>query len=96
MLSEKKIHRIGRIDQIVRDYFEENPSLKEIAAKDLMPLFIKKGVFLKNHHDGFPIRNLLRELDATNKLHLLRHVKVERKVVNRNWYFSKPSMGFNL
>ena len=94
MLSEKKIHRIGRIDQIVRDYFEANPSLNEIAAKDLMPLFIKKGIFPKNYDDGFPIRNLLRELDAENKLHLLQLVKVDRKVVNRNWYFSKPSLKF--
>ena len=94
MLSEKKIHKIGRIDQIVRDYFDANPSLNEIAAKDLMPLFIKKGIFPKNHHDGLPIRNLLRELDSENKLHLLRFVKVDRKIVNRNWYFSKPSLVF--
>ena len=94
MMSEKKIHKIGRIDQIVRDYFEANPSLKEIAAKDLMPLFIKKGVFLKDHHDGLPISKLLRELDAENKLHLLRFVKVDRKAINRNWYFEKPSLVF--
>jgi len=94
MLSEKKIHKIGRIDQIVRDYFEANPSLKEIAAKDLMPLFIKKGIFLKDHHDGLPISKLLRELDAENKLHLLRFVKVDRKAINRNWYFEKPSLVF--
>ncbi len=94
MLSEKKIHKIGRIDQIVRDYFDENPSLKEIPAKDLMPLFIEKGIFAKNHRDGLPIRNLLRELDKTNKLHLLKLVKVDRKIINRNWYFSKPSLIF--
>lgn len=80
MLSEKKIHRVGRIDQVVRDYFEENPSLKEIAAKDLMPLFIRKGIFIKDHQEGLPIRNLLRELDAANKLYLLRYVKVDRKL----------------
>ena len=94
MLSEKKIHRVGRIDQVVRDYFEENPSLKEIAAKDLMPLFIRKGIFIKDHQEGLPIRNLLRELDAANKLYLLRYVKVDRKLINRNWFFSKPSLVF--
>ena len=93
MLSEKKIHKIGRIDQIVRDHFDSNPSLKEIAAKDLMPVFVKKGVFKKDK-EGKPIQNLLRELDAANKLYLLRHVKVDRKIVNRNWYFSKPSLLF--
>jgi len=94
MLSEKKIHRIGRIDQIVRDYFDANSSLKEIAAKDLMPLFIKKGVFKKDNKEGKPIRDLLRELDEANKLHLLRYIKVDRKIINRNWYFSKPSLIF--
>ena len=94
MFSEKKIHRIGRIDQIVRDYFDENPSSKEIAAKDLMPLFIKKGVFKKDNKEGKPIRDLLRELDEAGKLHLLRYIKVDRKVINRNWYFSKPSLVF--
>lgn len=94
MLSEKKIHRVGRIDQAVRDYFEMNPSLKEIPAKDLMPLFIKKGIFIKDHHQGLPIRNLLAELDDANKLYLLHYVKVDRKQINRNWFFSKPSLVF--
>ena len=92
MLSEKKIHQIGRIDQVVRDFFDEHPSRKEMPAKDLMPLFIKKGIFSKNHHDGLPIHKLLRELDSENKLYLLKHVKVDRKIVNRNWYFSKPPL----
>ena len=94
MLSEKKIHRIGRIDQIVRDYFDAHPSQKEVAAKDLMSLFIKKGIFKKDNKAGKPIRDLLRELDGVKKLHLLRYIKVDRKIVNRNWYFSKPSLLF--
>ncbi len=94
MLSEKKIHKIGRIDQIVRDYFDAHPSQKEVAAKDLMALFIKKGIFKKDNKEGKPISDLLRELDAVNKLHLLRYIKVDRKMVNRNWYFSKPSLVF--
>ncbi len=94
MISENKIHKIGRIDQIIRDYFDANPSLKEIAAKDLMPLLIKKGVFKKDNKGGEPIIALLRELDAANKLYLLRHIKVDRKVINRNWYFTKPSLLF--
>lgn len=94
MLSENKIHRIGRIDQIVRDYFLANPSRKEIPAKDLMPLFIQKDVFKMNHRDGLPIRNVLRELDSNNKLHLLKHVKVARKLKNRGWYFFNLSLRF--
>jgi hypothetical protein len=94
MLSEKKIHRIGRIDQVVRDYFEAHPSQKEIAAKDLMPIFITKGIFVKDHRDGLPIMNLLRELDREKKLYLLKYAKLDRKNIYRNWYFAKPSILF--
>ena len=94
MLSENKIHRIGRIDQIVRDYFLANPSLKEIPAKDLMPLFIEKDIFKNNHRNDLPIREVLRELDSNNKLHLLKHVKVARKLKNRGWFFYNPSLRF--
>jgi len=94
MLSEKKIHRIGRIDQVVRDFFKENPSRKEIAAKDLMPLFIEKGIFVKDHREGLPIRNILRELDKEKKLYLLKYAKMDKKIIYRNWYFAKPSILF--
>lgn len=87
--SEKKLHKIGRIDQVVRDYFEKNKSVDEVLAKDLMPFFIQKGIFLKDHRNGFPIRHLLRQLDAAGKLYLLKHCKVTRNKVNRNWYFQK-------
>lgn len=86
-LSEKKHHKIGRIDQIVRDYLEVHPTLQQVPAKELMPLFIEKGIFLKNHRNGLPIRSLLRDLDKDDKLTLLKHVKVVRNEVNRNWYF---------
>lgn len=88
-MTEKKLHRIGRVDQIVRDYFEKNKSVNEVMAKELMPLFIEKGIFNKDHRNGLPIRNLLRELDTENKLGLLKHVKVIRNTINRNWYFIK-------
>lgn len=86
-LSEEKLHKIGRIDQVVRDYFQEHPGSDEIPAKELMPLFIEKRIFNKNHRDGLPIRNILRDLDSENKLSLLKHVRVIRYAVNRNWYF---------
>ncbi len=86
-LSEKKLHKIGRIDQIVRDYFADRPTEKEVSARSLMPVFIEKGIFEKDHRAGFPIRLLLRQLDAADKLYLLKHVSVVRKEMNRNWYF---------
>ena len=89
-MTEQQLHKIGRIDQIVRDYFKFNLSLNEIPAKDLMPLFVEKGIFNKDYSSpGLPIRNLLRALDKENKLHLLKHCRVVRNAVNRNWYFIK-------
>ena len=85
--SEKRIHKIGRIDQIVRDYFAAHPDQKEVLAKDLMPLFVEKTIFFKDQRGGLPIRTLHRQLDQENKLSLLKHVRVVRHAVNRNWYF---------
>ncbi len=90
MLTENQIHKLGRIDQVIRDYFQNNPSIKEVLAKDLMQLFVEKGIFSKDYsRPGLPIRNLLRQLDTENKLSLLKHCKVVRHAVNRNWYFNK-------
>jgi hypothetical protein len=90
MLSEKIIHKAGRIDQVVRDYFASNPSVLELPAKDLMTQFIAKGIFNKDYsRPGLPIRNILRELDAANKLSLLANCKVVRNKANRNWYFKR-------
>jgi hypothetical protein len=89
MLTQAIIHKAGRIDQIVRDFFEHHRSVKEISSKELMPLFISKGIFKSNHRDRLPIRNFLRKLDSEKMLGLLTHVKVVRNAVNRNWYFKK-------
>jgi hypothetical protein len=91
-LSEKKLHKIGRIDQIVRDYFADRPTEKEVSAKNLMPLFIEKGIFEKDNRAGLPIRSLLRQLDAAGKLNLLKHAFVVRKEINRNWYFVRSEV----
>lgn len=88
-MTDKKLVLVGRIDQLVRNYFDNTPSVKEIMVKELMPLFIKKGIFKKDHRGGLPIRNLLRELDKENKLSFIKHLRVDRKDINRNWYFSK-------
>lgn len=88
--SEKKLNKIGRIDRAVRDYFERHPHVKEVAAKDLMKIFVREGIFL---HDksGIPIKLLLRELKAAGKLDLIKFCKVVRKETNPNWYFARHS-----
>ena len=89
VFSEKQIHKIDRIDQVIRDYFEAHPFLIEIPAKELMPIFLQKGIFYRNDQAGLPICNLLRGLNKENRLSLLKSAKVIRHAVNRNWYFVK-------
>lgn len=76
ILSEKKVQKIGHIDLVLRDYFAANPSLTKMSAKKMMTLFIQKGIFFKDNQQGLAIRNLLRQLDQEDKLHLLIHVTV--------------------
>ena len=88
-MTNYQIQKVGRIDQVVRDFFKKNPTVREVMAKDLMPLFIEKGIYSKDHRNGLPIRNTLRMLDEENQLQLLKNVKVVRHETNRNWYFVK-------
>lgn len=83
--------KIARINEVVTDYFENNPSVNEIPAMDLMPEFIKAGIFNKDYErKGLPIRKLLRELDRNNELNKIPSLLPERKTKNTNWYFQRP------
>lgn len=81
------IQKIEKINQVVDEYFANNPSVDKVQAKDLMPLFIKAGIFTQDQREGLPIRRVLRELDKDDKLDLMPCVYPERKNVNTNWYF---------
>jgi len=80
---------IAKINQVIKEYFEKNPLTDTIPAKDLMPQFIRAGIFAKDHRNGLPIRNVLRELDRANALHLILCVRAERKKMNTNWFFDR-------
>lgn len=83
--------KIARINQVVTDYFKSNPSVNKIPAMDLMPEFVKAGIFNKDYErEGLPIRNLLRKLDRNNELGKIPSVLPERKSKNTNWYFQRP------
>ena len=87
--SVKKLNRIRRIDETVREYFENHPDEYEIPARSLMPLFISKGIFVDDVCRGLHIRNLLRELYRTEQLYLFKSVMVIRNKLNSNWYFRR-------
>ncbi len=87
----KNEEKIARINEVVTDYFKNNLSVNEIPAMDLMPEFIKAGIFNKDYErKGLPIRKLLRELDRNNELDKIPSLLPERKTKNTNWYFQRP------
>ena len=89
-LSPCKILKAQKIKLTLDDYFKDS-TVQSIQAKELMPLFIKKGIFTSNHRDGLPLRNLLRELHTAGQLSLIPQVHFEQKAKNKNWYFVKTS-----
>jgi hypothetical protein len=82
------MEKVSLINQTIKKYFAENPSVKTILAKDLMPQFIKAGVFVKDERSGLPIRKVLRDLDKKSQLSAIPFVAAEKKLKNTNWYFS--------
>jgi hypothetical protein len=81
------MEKISSINQVIEKYFEKNSTISKIRAKDMMPYFITAGIFEKDEKNGLPIREILRDLDTKNKLHLIPFVFADRKEVNMNWYF---------
>lgn len=89
-ITTADIQKALRIKKAVRQYFESSTQTK-IAAKDLMPVFIKKEIFSHDHKEGLPIRDFLRHLDENNHLHLIPQIHIEQKDRNKNWYFIKTN-----
>jgi double-stranded uracil-DNA glycosylase len=83
--------KIRRVNQVIEEYFRNNPNQNKIQAKELMPQFIRVGIYKKDHSDGLPIRSLCRDLDDSDTLYLIPTLLVERKNKNRNWFFIRPN-----
>ncbi len=86
-MSDNTIQQALRVKRAVQKFFDKNQGINKIPAKNLMPHFIKEGVFTYDHRNGLPIRELLRELDRSDSLRLIPHVLPERKTKNTNWFF---------
>lgn len=85
------MEKVSKINTVIKAYFDLNKSIKIIPAKDLMPQFIKAGIFPSDHKNGLPIRNVLRDLDKKNELSLIPYTVAERKMKNTNWFFQNES-----
>jgi len=85
------MNTIDQINRAVEDYFDKNKSISEIPAKDLMPLFVKMGIFTADSKDrpGKPLRFFLRKLDKQNNLQLIPLLYADRKGENTFWYFRR-------
>ena len=81
--------KVPKINKVIKQFFDQNPSVDKIPAKDLMAEFIKAGVFIKDHRNGLPIRKVLRALDEENELDRIPFVIPERKTKNTFWYFAR-------
>lgn len=86
--------KIKLINQVVNEYFEKNGVNEVVAAKDLMPDFIKAGVFTKDHKKGLPIRKVLRAIDEQNALDQIPLAYPDRKEKNTVWYFLRTGSEF--
>lgn len=82
------MNKIVKINEVIRNYFELNKSVKMIPAKELMPYFIKAEIFQNDHRDGLRIRSVLRDLDKRGELKLIPYLVEERKTTNTKWYFN--------
>jgi len=89
------MNKITHINQVIKEYFELNKSLNKIPAKDLMPWFIRDGIFPKDEKNGLPIRKILRQLDAKKQLSDIPFVLAERKAQNTNWFFVRNMKSIN-
>ncbi|SFQ18042.1 hypothetical protein [Parafilimonas terrae] len=83
------MNKIAAINTVLQQFFSNNPSVITIPAKDMMPDFIKAGIFEKDEKKGLPIRKVLRKLDKERQLHLIPYVIAERKSINTNWFFGR-------
>ena len=83
----KDLSKVEKINTVIEEYFNSNASLTIAPVKDLMPAFIKAGIFTKDIKKGLPIRLILRELDTKNELDLIPFVHAERHGEHTYWYF---------
>lgn len=83
-MEKQEIIKMGYVIQA----FLEKQKLIDAKPKDLMPILIENGFFMKDHREGLPLREILRDLDSRNELYLLPQVRAERKEKNVSWFFN--------
>lgn len=81
--------KIARINEVVTDYFENNPSETKIRINKLMPDFVAAGIFeYVDKKNGQALRKFLRELKNDGKLGLIPFVEAKDRTVI-DWFVSR-------
>lgn len=87
-ITDNEIQMALRIKRCVKEYFDTH-NQTEIEAKEIMPSFIKMGIFKSNHQDGLSIRKFLRHLEKEKYLNLIPQALYKQRNTNKNWFFIK-------
>jgi hypothetical protein len=87
-ITDNEIQMAFRIKRCVKEFFDtHNQTI--IEAKELMLLFIKRGIFKSNSQDGLSIRNFLNHLEKEKQLGLIPQALYQQKYTKKNWVFIK-------
>ena len=89
-ITDTEIQMALRIKRCVKEFFETHIKT-EVEAKELMPLFIKKGIFLTNPQNVILIQDFLKHLEKLNYLNLIPQALFKKKNTNKNWFFIRPT-----
>ena len=87
-ITDNEIQTALRIKRCVKEFFDTHIHTI-IEAKELMLLFIKRGIFKSNSQDGLPIRNFLNHLEKEKELGLIPQALYQQKYTKKNWVFIK-------
>ena len=82
-MEDAKVVKMG---YAIQNYLEKS-ALKSAKPVELMERLIELGFFEKDHREGLPLRDVLRNLNEANKLYLLPQVQKELKTQNIWWSF---------
>ena len=87
--SRARLRNARKIDAIIERSLKAS-RVGEARPKDVMPVLIEHGIYARDYKNGLPLRKLLRELDDSGQLSLMKTVHVERRAKNRLWFFRLP------
>ncbi len=75
------------INQAVDLFFRRNTALDVATPKDLLPILVELDFFTKEQIAGWPLRQLLDQLDKEGAIKQIPTIKPVRKKNETYWFF---------